>query len=217
MGTFYAPNDYRNYIAHYGVKGMKWGVRKQKAQRGIQNFRTAAKKKLKEVHHDWFDPVTQLRRDRIRAVTPIDTEIDRYTRGRASKTRSGKLSEYMGAGRSRTEHENQAKFHEKMAKTTANAKWRKAHERWAQNERSLAKAYDKSAKVYEKGGKAAMKRRMRNLVFNPDVAKAEYIRPGNGKKITYGRHMAEVAVNEAIAKGLQYYLDYKRAERNRRR
>ena len=30
MGTFYdAPNDYRNYLAHHGVKGMKWGHRKQ--------------------------------------------------------------------------------------------------------------------------------------------------------------------------------------------
>ena len=30
MGTFYdAPNDYRNYLAHHGVKGMKWGQRKE--------------------------------------------------------------------------------------------------------------------------------------------------------------------------------------------
>ena len=30
MGTFYdAPNDYRNYLAHHGVKGMHWGIRKQ--------------------------------------------------------------------------------------------------------------------------------------------------------------------------------------------
>lgn len=28
-GTFDAPNDYRNYLQHHGVKGMKWGVRKQ--------------------------------------------------------------------------------------------------------------------------------------------------------------------------------------------
>lgn len=26
--TFYPANDYRNYLAHFGVKGMKWGVRK---------------------------------------------------------------------------------------------------------------------------------------------------------------------------------------------
>lgn len=26
--TFYAPNDYRHYIEHFGVKGMKWGVRR---------------------------------------------------------------------------------------------------------------------------------------------------------------------------------------------
>lgn len=25
--TFYPDNDYRNYLMHYGVKGMKWGVR----------------------------------------------------------------------------------------------------------------------------------------------------------------------------------------------
>lgn len=27
MSTFESLNDYRNYLAHHGVKGMKWGVR----------------------------------------------------------------------------------------------------------------------------------------------------------------------------------------------
>lgn len=215
MGTFYAPNDYRNYIAHYGVKGMRWGVRKQKASTGdgMQNFKSTVKKKLREVHHDYFDKVTDLRRKRIEAVTPIDQEIDRYTRGRASKTRSGKLSEYLGAGASRTAHEARARYNDEMADTYANERWRKEFQRRARNERSLAKAYDKSAKIYEKGGRVAMKRRMRNLVVNPDVLKATYERPRSGKKITYGRHMAEVAANKAIEEGLKYYINYRRAER----
>lgn len=29
MSTFYPENDYRTYLAHHGVKGQKWGVRKQ--------------------------------------------------------------------------------------------------------------------------------------------------------------------------------------------
>lgn len=35
MNTFYPENDYRNYLAHYGVKGMKW--RKHKKDRNLMN------------------------------------------------------------------------------------------------------------------------------------------------------------------------------------
>lgn len=35
MGTFYdAPNDYRNYLCHYGVKGMRW---KKRSNNGLPN------------------------------------------------------------------------------------------------------------------------------------------------------------------------------------
>lgn len=34
MSTFYdSPNDYRSYLAHHGVKGMKWGVRNDDYER----------------------------------------------------------------------------------------------------------------------------------------------------------------------------------------
>ena len=33
MSTFEAPNDYRNYLCHYGVKGMKWRNRRSTSLR----------------------------------------------------------------------------------------------------------------------------------------------------------------------------------------
>jgi hypothetical protein len=42
--TFYPTNDYRNYLAHYGVKGMKWGVRKFQNADGSLN--SAGKRKV---------------------------------------------------------------------------------------------------------------------------------------------------------------------------
>ena len=41
--TFFAPNDYRLYLQHYGVKGMKWGVRKDRSKSRIyrRNYRKA--------------------------------------------------------------------------------------------------------------------------------------------------------------------------------
>lgn len=37
-GTFYPKNDYRDYLAHFGVKGMKWGVRKDHGRSVKGNF-----------------------------------------------------------------------------------------------------------------------------------------------------------------------------------
>ena len=37
--NYYGYNDYRNYLAHHGVKGMKWGVRKQRATSGLRRQR----------------------------------------------------------------------------------------------------------------------------------------------------------------------------------
>lgn len=42
-GTFYAPNDYRFYLAHHGIKGQKWGVRR--FQNADGSYNSAGKKR----------------------------------------------------------------------------------------------------------------------------------------------------------------------------
>ena len=46
--TFFAPNDYRLYLQHYGVKGMKWGVRKDRSKSSTYAMRISKRAKQKE-------------------------------------------------------------------------------------------------------------------------------------------------------------------------
>lgn len=43
MSTFYPENDYRTYLAHHGVKGMKWGVRHDPQRSNYVRFKRAIK------------------------------------------------------------------------------------------------------------------------------------------------------------------------------
>ncbi len=48
--TFYPDNDYRDFLAHYGVKGMKWGVRKKRSKSDSYAARISKQAHLKEPH-----------------------------------------------------------------------------------------------------------------------------------------------------------------------
>ena len=60
MGTFYSNNDYRNYLAHYGVKGMRWGIRrarnaiKEKYRRAVFQSADKVVKKRRQEAEDWY-------------------------------------------------------------------------------------------------------------------------------------------------------------------
>lgn len=60
MGTFEAPNDYRSYLKHYGVKGMKWGVRHDKPSSGKRRKSKASQMDTNSVmwrmpYKDWHN------------------------------------------------------------------------------------------------------------------------------------------------------------------
>ena len=53
--TFYSKNDYRNYIAHFGVKGMKWGVRRYQNANG--SYTSAGKRRYGVGDGQSYSPV----------------------------------------------------------------------------------------------------------------------------------------------------------------
>lgn len=100
MGTFYSNNDYRNYLAHHGVKGMKWGVRRYMNADGT--LTAAGKARAKR------DGTGLLARTKIRAQGHFGdyAEIARGVKNAKGVRR--KLSAALGSGKSAALHRNYA-------------------------------------------------------------------------------------------------------------
>ena len=64
MSTFYPENDYRSYLAHHGVKGMKWGVRKaqEKKNRKMRKHGITSEEydRIKEDNKKTMKPVRKI-------------------------------------------------------------------------------------------------------------------------------------------------------------
>lgn len=58
--NYEAPNDYRSYLAHHGVKGMKWGVRHEQARKA----RIMKKYGLSSEKYDDYNSKLQARKKR---------------------------------------------------------------------------------------------------------------------------------------------------------
>lgn len=79
MGNdYYGRNDYRDYLAHYGVKGMKWKKRKRRSLTP--------------------EEIRAIRRNRLRMLAERDMTEDANNRARARSLRSGGGSK--GSGKS---------------------------------------------------------------------------------------------------------------------
>ena len=100
MGTFYSNNDYRNYLAHYGVKGMKWGVRR--FQNADGSLTSAGKARAKR------DGTGLLARTKIRVQGHFGdyAEVARGIKNAQGVRR--KLSAAFGSGKAAALHRNHA-------------------------------------------------------------------------------------------------------------
>lgn len=68
MSTFYdSPNDYRSYLSHHGVKGMKWGVRHDKPSVAIKK-RRMKKYGISEKEHDEVKDAVKKKSGPVKAI-----------------------------------------------------------------------------------------------------------------------------------------------------
>lgn len=130
-GTFYAPNDYRFYIAHHGVKGQKWGVRRYQNSDGSL---TAAGKARAEK-----DKQGILARTKIRAQGAIGVPVE-HIRGIAnSKSIGGAIDNALGFGSGASMMRSQAYTQKRLAEASRTKLGKHIHNVKSYNAQQLSK------------------------------------------------------------------------------
>ena len=92
--TFYSQNDYRNYIAHFGVKGMKWGVRRYQNSNG--SYTSAGKRRYGVGDGKSYSPVG--RRGGGRAAATPEQKAARRAKLKKAALAVGGAAALAGAG-----------------------------------------------------------------------------------------------------------------------
>jgi hypothetical protein len=126
----YPSNDYRYYLAHHGVPGMKWGVRRYQNYDGSL---TAAGRK-----HVSSDGQGFKARMKIRGQNFINTQKDIINSTKAAKGVVNKASELVGHGRAETVHRNQMYAQARLKNASKTRLGKHYHDVKAYNEKQRA-------------------------------------------------------------------------------
>ena len=170
---YYGANDYRYYLAHHGIKGQKWGVRRFQNEDGTL---TSAGRKRKEYG------IIRRTRDRISGHIETNRQIVRNTRN--AKGIGNKASELFGYGRARTvDHVRQA-TEKRLAEHSRTRLGKALHEQRSANAGYRSKYYGQMQKA-DFGEKF-----MEQYVFPSKAMNVPYRRL-SGRTTTIGKSVAD--------------------------
>lgn len=185
--TFYRDGD---HLAHYGVKGMKWGVRKARDA----GPRKSIKQKAREIVAKGYKAASKRAvRNAIQQNQEARQNLARAKELAGAKSLGDFASMTVGNKRNARVHRVNAEMYDELAKYSNRKRTRNKYKAAAENSRTFEKYYDR---VRQKKGK--------DKVIEMITGKESYSLPwkrANGKTISYGRHVAEEIVNNLIWSG----------------
>ena len=131
-GTFYASNDYRFYLAHHGIKGQKWGVRRfQNADGSLTEAGQARAAK---------DKKGLLARTKIRVQGAIDQPMEYYRGVVNSKGVKQTISNVAGSGAASAAWRSNAYTEKRLAEASRTRLGKHIHNVRSYNANEWAKA-----------------------------------------------------------------------------
>lgn len=197
MGTFYSNNDYRNYLVHHGVKGMKWGVRRYQNADG--SLTSAGKARAKR------DGTGLLARTKIRAQGHFGQYAE-YARGiKNAKGIRRKLSAAVGHGQTAALQRNAAYTQARLREASKTKLGKHYHDTLAYNYNNRAKRNERrqNAKSFSSWANAMVSDvPLRTLAGRPTTAHRRIldqtvtrgmVGPALDAKYLYDKHRAKKA------------------------
>lgn len=186
--TFYAPNDYRNYLAHHGIKGMRWGVRR--FQNADGSYTSAGKKRYGVGSKE---AISAYRSSYDKASSMGDKADEKWRETQAARKEIGRTA----IGRTIASARN---------KTEAAKKYNKLYDEWSNMQDAADEQWRDSDAKYKMTGRNRLERVANNIKYDmkPLTPEEKAVRNAKIKKAVIVA--GTVAATAAVAYAGHKYL-----------
>lgn len=228
--TFYAPNDYRVYLAHHGIKGQKWGVRRfqnadgsytssGKSRYGIgdgESYKGAKASKSNTAGSSSGVKSKSVGRTVGKVVNKAATQylIDKSRTPAVNNAQFKEFRESKGIGKKMGAlfGDRATEINLRVNATADRAMAKQAFTKFGENSyNTSAKNREALADYYKRRQEMTGKQKIKELITQSEYRKVPYTQL-NGKTITMGQKMAQEAMAKMMSQAVTYAADeaYKR-------